>query len=89
MVHLSTFYMIHILWSIIVGFIVGAIAGAIMHTHLGFIGTTLLGIAGSIVGGLIARLFSRPPEGSKFHPAGFIMSIIGGVVLVFLVKMVS
>jgi uncharacterized membrane protein YeaQ/YmgE (transglycosylase-associated protein family) len=81
--------MIHILWSIIVGFIVGLIAAAIMHTHLGFIGTTLLGIAGSVIGGLIARLFSRPPEGSKFHPAGFIMSIIGAIVLVFLVRMVS
>jgi uncharacterized membrane protein YeaQ/YmgE (transglycosylase-associated protein family) len=81
--------MIHIIWSIIVGFIVGLIAAAIMHTHLGFIGTTLLGIAGSIIGGLIARLFSRPPEGSKFHPAGFIMSIIGAIVLVFLVRLVS
>jgi uncharacterized membrane protein YeaQ/YmgE (transglycosylase-associated protein family) len=81
--------MIHILWSIIVGFIVGLIAAAIMHTHLGFIGTTLLGIAGSVIGGLIARLFSRPPEGSKFHPAGFIMSIIGAIVLVFLVRLVS
>jgi uncharacterized membrane protein YeaQ/YmgE (transglycosylase-associated protein family) len=81
--------MIHILWSIIVGFIVGLIAAAIMHTHLGFIGTTLLGIAGSVIGGLIARLFSRPPEGSKFHPAGFIMSIVGAIVLVFLVRLVS
>jgi uncharacterized membrane protein YeaQ/YmgE (transglycosylase-associated protein family) len=49
----------------------------------------LLGIAGSIVGGLVARLFSRPPEGSKFHPAGFIMSIIGAIVLVFLARLVS
>jgi uncharacterized membrane protein YeaQ/YmgE (transglycosylase-associated protein family) len=81
--------MIHIIWSIIVGFIVGLIAGAIMHTHFGFIGTTLLGIAGSIIGGLIARLFSRPPEGSKFHPAGFIMSIVGAIVVVFLVRLVS
>jgi len=81
--------MIHILWSIIVGFIVGLIAGAIMHTHLGFVGTTLLGIAGSIVGGLIARIFSRPPEGSKFHPAGFIMSIIGAVVIIFLVRFIT
>lgn len=81
--------MIHILWSIIVGFIVGLIAGAIMHTHLGFLGTTLLGIAGSIVGGLIARIFSRPPEGSKFHPAGFIMSIIGAIVIIFLVRFIT
>jgi uncharacterized membrane protein YeaQ/YmgE (transglycosylase-associated protein family) len=46
-----------------------------MHTHLGFIGTTLLGIGGSVVGGLIARLWSKPPEGSRFHPAGLLMSI--------------
>ncbi|MBV9390752.1 MAG: GlsB/YeaQ/YmgE family stress response membrane protein [Verrucomicrobia bacterium] len=79
--------MLHILWSIIVGFIVGLIASAIMHTHLGFIGTTVLGILGSIVGGLIARLFSRPAEGSSFHPAGFIMSIIGAIVLIFIVRL--
>jgi uncharacterized membrane protein YeaQ/YmgE (transglycosylase-associated protein family) len=81
--------MLHILWSIIVGFIVGLIASAIMHTHLGFIATTLLGIVGSVVGGLVARLFSRPPEGSRFHPAGILMSIVGAIVVVFLVRLVS
>ena len=81
--------MLHILWSIIVGFIVGLIAGAIMHTHLGVVGTTLLGIVGSIIGGLIARLFSRPAEGSRFHPAGFLMSIVGAIVVIFLVRLVS
>ncbi len=79
--------MLHILWSIIVGFVVGLIASAIMHTHLGFIGTTVLGILGSVIGGLIARLFSRPAEGSSFHPAGFIMSIIGAIVLIFIVRL--
>lgn len=78
--------MLHIIWSIIIGFIAGAIASAIMHTHLGFVGTTLLGIIGSIVGGLIARLFSRPPEGQPFHPAGFLMSIIGAIVVLFIVS---
>jgi len=81
--------MLHLLWSIIVGFIVGLIASAIMHTHMGFIGTTILGIIGSVVGGLIARLFSRPHEGSSFHPAGFIMSIVGAIVVVFLVRLVG
>jgi uncharacterized membrane protein YeaQ/YmgE (transglycosylase-associated protein family) len=81
--------MLHILWSVIVGFIVGWIAKAIMHFHLGFIFTVLLGIVGSVLGGLIARLWSRPPEGAPFHPAGFIMSIIGALVLLFLVRLVS
>jgi uncharacterized membrane protein YeaQ/YmgE (transglycosylase-associated protein family) len=78
--------MIHILWSIIVGFIVGWIAKKIMPgvEHLGFILTSLLGIGGSIVGGLIARLFSKPAPGSSFHAAGFIMSIIGALILLFI-----
>jgi uncharacterized membrane protein YeaQ/YmgE (transglycosylase-associated protein family) len=79
--------MLHIVWSIIVGFLVGLIASAIMHTHLGFIGTTLLGIIGSVVGGLLARLFTRPAEGSRVHPAGFFLSIIGAIVVVLLVRL--
>ena len=52
--------------------------------HFTFIMTALLGIGGSIVGGLIARLFSKPEPGSTFHPAGFIMSIIGAMILLFI-----
>ena len=77
--------MLHIIWSIIVGFIVGLIARAIMPgaQGLGFIMTTLLGIGGSIVGGLIGRLFSPPAPGSSFHAAGFIMSLVGALILLF------
>jgi len=52
--------------------------------HLGFWMTSLLGVAGSIVGGLIARLFSKPKPGAPFHPAGFILSIIGAILLLFI-----
>jgi len=63
--------MLHIIWYIFVGFIIGLIARAIMPgaQHLGLILTTLLGIGGSIIGGLIGRLFSKPEPGSTFHPA--------------------
>jgi len=37
--------MLHIIWSIILGFIAGAIANFIMHTHMGFIMTSLLGMS--------------------------------------------
>ena len=76
--------MLHIIWSIILGFIAGAIAKIIMHVHMGFIETTILGIVGSLVGGLIARIFSKPAEGSPFHPAGLIMSIIGALIVLFI-----
>ena len=78
--------MLHVIWSVIVGFIVGLIARAIMPgaQHLNFIMTTVLGIAGSIVGGLIARLFSKPEPGSSFHRAGLILSVIGAIILLFI-----
>ena len=77
--------MLHIIWSIILGFIVGLIARAVLPgaQHMGFILTTVLGVAGSIVGGLIGRLFSKPEPGTPFHPAGIIMSIIGAIILLF------
>lgn len=77
--------MLHIIWSIIVGFIVGLCARALMPgmQHLGFVMTTVLGIGGSIVGGLIGRLFSKPAPGSSFHAAGFIMSVICALLLLF------
>ncbi|MBE7521369.1 MAG: GlsB/YeaQ/YmgE family stress response membrane protein [Burkholderiales bacterium] len=73
-----------IVWMIIVGFIVGLIArffypGAI---NLGFWMTTLLGIGGSVVGGIIGGLFSKSPDG-KFRTAGFIMSVIGSLLLLW------
>ena len=82
--------MLHIIWSIIVGFIVGLIARAIVPGahHMGLIMTTILGIVGSLVGGFIGRLIKRPPEGSKFHPAGFFMSILGAIVLLVIIGLI-
>jgi uncharacterized membrane protein YeaQ/YmgE (transglycosylase-associated protein family) len=76
----------HILWSIITGFLIGLIARAILPgaDQMGFIATTVLGILGSLAGGFIGGLISKPAEGSKFHPAGFLMSVIGAVVLLLL-----
>jgi uncharacterized membrane protein YeaQ/YmgE (transglycosylase-associated protein family) len=77
--------MLHIIWSIIVGFFIGLIARAIMPgAHpMGFWETSIVGIVGSVVGGLIARLFSKPKEGQPFHPAGLIMSVIGALIILF------
>ena len=77
--------MIHYLWMFIVGIVVGAIARWIMPgaEHLGVLMTGVLGIAGSFVGGFIARLFSKPAEGAVVHPAGLLLSIIGALLLLF------
>ena len=74
-----------IIGTIIVGFIVGVLArffypGAV---PLGFWLTVALRIGGSIVGGLISSLIWKSPDG-KFHPAGWIMSLIGALLLLWM-----
>ena len=78
--------MLHIIWSIVVGFIVGLIARALVPgaQHMGFLATSVLGIVGSLAGGLLGRLISRPREGATFHPAGFFLSIVGAIILLLI-----
>ena len=80
----------HILWSIIVGFVVGLCARALLPgaDHIGLTKTIIVGVAGSWLGGFLGSLISKPAEGAKFHPAGFLMSIVGAIVLLLLVRMV-
>ena len=80
----------HILWSIFVGFFVGLFARAVMPgvDHMGFLATSLIGILGSLVGGFIGGLVSRPKEGAAFHPAGFFLSVVGALVILFVLRRV-
>jgi uncharacterized membrane protein YeaQ/YmgE (transglycosylase-associated protein family) len=72
--------MFGIIGWIIFGAIVGVIA-KLLHRGRdpgGCIITILIGIAGSLFGGFLGRLLGLYSEG---QPAGFIMSIIGAVIL--------
>ena len=80
--------MFHLLWMLIVGLVVGAIARWLMPgvENMGWLMTAILGIGGSFVGGFIARLFSKPADGAIVHPAGLVLSVIGALILLFVVK---
>jgi uncharacterized membrane protein YeaQ/YmgE (transglycosylase-associated protein family) len=77
----------HIIWTLIVGLICGALAKLIMpgKDPGGFIVTMLLGVAGAFVGSFIGRAlgFYHHNEG-----AGWIMSILGAVVLLGIYRLV-
>ena len=45
--------------------------------------TTGLGIGGSLIGGVIGSLLWKSPDG-RFHPAGWFLSIIGAMILIWL-----
>lgn len=80
--------MFHILGSIIIGFIAGLVARALLPgaDSMGFAMTTLIGIGGSIVGGFVGNMISKPAPDSKFHPAGLLMSVVGAMLLLFLMR---
>ena len=77
----------HLLWMIVVGLIVGALAKLIMpgRDPGGIIVTMLLGIAGSVIAGLIGRAIGWYTAG---EPAGFIASVIGAVVILAIYRAV-
>ena len=80
--------MFHLLWMLIVGIVVGAIARWIMPgaQAMGLLMTGVVGIAGSFIGGFIARLFSKPADGAVVHPAGLILSVIGALILLVVMQ---
>ncbi len=77
-----------ILWTLIIGLIVGAIAKLLMpgKDPGGFIITILLGIAGAFLAGFIGHALHWYREGEV---AGFIASIIGAIILLIIYRMIK
>ena len=76
---------------IVFGFIVWLIARALVpgRQGMGLVMTTLLGIAGSLIGGLIASaIWGHSGSAASFQPSGFIGSIIGAIILLVIGGMV-
>ena len=72
--------------TILVGLVVGAIARFLMpgEQKMGWIMTILLGIAGSLAAGFIGQALGWYRAGQA---AGWIASVIGALVLLFVVQM--
>ncbi|GIZ52769.1 GlsB/YeaQ/YmgE family stress response membrane protein [Noviherbaspirillum aridicola] len=76
-----------IIWTILIGFIVGLLARAIMpgRDPGGFIITTVIGIAGSLLATFLGRTLGWYQVGES---AGFIAALIGAIILLALYRMV-
>ena len=70
------------------GLIIGAFARLALpgKDPMSLFMTMLVGIAGSFIGGFIARLFSKPADGAIVHPAGLILSVVGALILLFVMQ---
>ncbi len=75
-----------ILWTLVIGLVVGAIAKLLMpgRDPGGCIITILLGIAGAFVAGYLGRVLGWYEPG---QPAGFIASVVGAMLLLLIYRM--
>ena len=78
----------HIIIWIIFGLVVGIVAKFLMpgRDPGGFIITTALGIVGALLGGWLGRALNLYRDG---EPAGFLMAVLGAVIVLFVYRMVS
>ncbi len=81
--------MFHLIGQLIMGLIVGVIARLVLPSKepiaagaLGWLITALLGVVGAFIGTMIGRML----WGGEGYVAGWIMSIIGAVLLLLLAR---
>ena len=74
---------------IVIGLIAGAVARLLVpgRDPIGLLGTILLGVAGSFVGGFLENLLFRHSLNVRHvHAAGIIGSIVGAIVVLLIVR---
>jgi uncharacterized membrane protein YeaQ/YmgE (transglycosylase-associated protein family) len=77
--------MMSIIWMLLIGLIVGAIAKFLMPgpDPGGMFITMLLGIAGSLIASFLGQRLGWYEPGA---PAGFLMSVVGSILLLLLYR---
>ena len=75
-----------IIWTILIGFIVGLLAKFVMpgRDPGGMILTIVLGIVGGVLGGWIGRVLGMYRTG---EPVGFIMAVVGAVAVLAIYRL--
>lgn len=71
----------------VVGLVVGILARYFYPgpVDMGILMSAVLGIAGSFVAGFIGSMVHKNADG-RMHPAGFIWSILGAMVLIYVAR---
>jgi uncharacterized membrane protein YeaQ/YmgE (transglycosylase-associated protein family) len=84
---------LHIIWMLILGLIVGPVARLIVpgSQPLGVIATAILGIVGAYVGGTLGSVVFPPHQFTVTPPINhsFLGALVGAVLLLFIYKLVK
>jgi uncharacterized membrane protein YeaQ/YmgE (transglycosylase-associated protein family) len=77
---------VNVIWWLVIGLVAGAMARLVVpgRDPMGWIGTLLLGLVGSLVGGFIGDALAAGDQ--DFSPAGILGSIVGAVIALLLYR---
>ncbi len=80
--------MLHMIGHALLGLLVGVVAKLLLPggDPGGLLVTALIGMVGGWVGGRIGRMFGWYDEG---HPAGFVMSVVGAMLLLLVYRFIA
>lgn len=84
--------MLSFIWWLIIGLIAGALARLIMpgRDAMGIVMTIVLGIIGSILGGLVSwAIWGADTDGRGFQPAGLLLSLVGAILVLWIWRMMK
>jgi len=84
--------MLGFIWWLIIGLIAGALARLIMpgRDSMSWLMTMLLGIVGSILGGLVSwAIWGADTTDGGFRPAGLLLSVLGAIIVLWIWRMMS
>ena len=75
-----------IIWWLLVGLIAGALARLLVpgRDPMGWVATLVLGLVGSVIGGLIGDLFTEGDQ--DLDPAGLLGSILGAIIALLIYR---
>jgi uncharacterized membrane protein YeaQ/YmgE (transglycosylase-associated protein family) len=82
--------MMGFIWMLIIGLIAGALARLIMpgRDPMGIVMTIILGIVGSVLGGLVSWAIWGTETG-RIQPAGLVLSVIGAILVLWIYRMIK
>ena len=77
-----------LVWTVLIGFVIGLVARGVMpgRDPMGFVFTTLLGTVGAMIAQLLGQAVGFYHDG---EPAGFLASVVGSLVLLFIGRRVQ
>ena len=81
-----------ILWLLVVGLIAGFVARLVVpgRDPMGILGTILLGVVGSFIGGFLGYvLFGKDLDEGALQTSGIIGSIIGAIIALLIYRAIS